>query len=65
MPKIKTHSGTKKRVKLSKSGKVFRRHAGGGHFLQKKSASAKRGLAGNEEVTGRKSQKNLKRKLGA
>jgi len=26
MPKIKTHSGAKKRFKLSKSGKVIRAH---------------------------------------
>ena len=27
MPKIKTHSGAKKRFKLSKNGKVLRGHA--------------------------------------
>ena len=27
MPKIKTHSGAKKRFKLSKNGKVIRAHA--------------------------------------
>ena len=27
MPKIKTHSGAKKRFKLSKGGKVIRAHA--------------------------------------
>ena len=37
MPKIKTHSGAKKRFKLSKTGKPMRGHAGrhpaGGHSL--------------------------------
>lgn len=63
MPKLKTHSGTKKRLKLSKTGKVLRRHATGGHFLQKKSAARKRKFAGVEVLTGRQA-KNIKRKLG-
>ena len=37
MPKIKTHSGAKKRFKLSKSGKVIRGHAFKSHILNKKS----------------------------
>jgi large subunit ribosomal protein L35 len=63
MPKLKTHSGTKKRVKLTKSGKVVRRHATIGHNLQKKSASRKRGFAGTEELSGAQA-KNMRRKLG-
>lgn len=64
MPKLKTHSGTKKRIKLSKTGKVLRRHSAINHFLQKKSASRKRSLAKPEEIKG-KARKNIKRKLGA
>jgi large subunit ribosomal protein L35 len=63
MPKLKTHSGTKKRIKLTKSGKLLRRHSAINHFLQKKSASRKRSLAKPEEIKG-KARKNLKRKLG-
>ncbi len=63
MPKLKTHSGTKDRVRITKNGKVMRRHTAVNHFLKKKSASTKRTFAGVEEVTG-KSAKNLKRKLG-
>ena len=33
MPKIKTHSGAKKRFKLSKNGKVIRAHANKSHIL--------------------------------
>ena len=33
MPKIKTHSGAKKRFKLSKNGKVIRAHANKSHLL--------------------------------
>jgi ribosomal protein L35 len=36
MPKLKTHSGTKKRLTITKTGKVIRRHASGNHFLEKK-----------------------------
>jgi large subunit ribosomal protein L35 len=63
MPKLKTHSGTKKRIKLTKSGKLLRRHSAINHFLHKKSASRKRSLAKPEEIKG-KARKNLKRKLG-
>ncbi len=63
MPKLKTHSGTKDRIKISKTGKVLRRHTAINHFLKKKSASTKRTFAGTQTVTG-KAVKNLKRKLG-
>ena len=63
MPKLKTHSGTKDRVKISKTGKVLKRHTAVNHFLQKKSASDKRTFAGMEVASG-KPAKNLKRKLG-
>jgi large subunit ribosomal protein L35 len=63
VPKLKTHSGTKKRLRLTKNGKVIRRHASGNHFLEKKSASRKRGFAGTETLTG-KQVKNVRRNLG-
>lgn len=63
MPKLKTHSGTKKRLTLTKRGKLMRRHATGGHFLEKKSAARKRNFSGMERLTG-KSVKNIRRKLG-
>lgn len=63
MPKLKTHSGTKDRIKITKNGKVLRRHASGNHLLQHKSAARKRKFAGLEEMTG-KSARNLKKKLG-
>lgn len=44
MPKIKTHSGAKKRFKLSKNGKVIRAHANKSHILNKKTRKRKRGL---------------------
>ena len=44
MPKIKTHSGAKKRFKLSKNGKVIRAHANKSHILNKKTTKRKRNL---------------------
>lgn len=64
MPKLKTHSGTKDRIKVTKTGKLMRRHSMRSHFLQKKSASRKRKLDGVEPISG-KMKKNLKLKLGA
>ena len=64
MPKLKTHSGTKDRIKITKTGKVMRRTAGGNHLLQHKSASRKRTFAGLHTITGR-TAKNMKLKLGA
>ena len=47
MPKIKTHSGAKKRFKISKNGKVMRAHANKRHILNKKTTKRKRGLRKN------------------
>ncbi len=44
MPKIKTHSGAKKRFKLTKSGQVKRAHAFKSHILNKKTSKRKRNL---------------------
>mgnify|MGYP000916683058 CR=1 FL=1 len=63
MPKLKSHSGTKDRIRVTKNGKVLRRHSMASHFLQKKSASRKRKLAGVEGVEG-EAKKNLKKMLG-
>jgi len=53
MPKIKTHSGAKKRFRLTKSGKVKRACAYKNHILNKKSTKRKRGLrkGGYADVT--------------
>lgn len=44
MPKMKTHSGAKKRFKLTGSGKVRGRHAYSSHILEKKSPKRKRAI---------------------
>ena len=64
MPKLKTHSGTKDRFKITKNGKVLRRRAGVGHNLSKKSANRKRNFAGVEAVTSTGFTKSIKKLLG-
>lgn len=44
MPKLKTHSGAKKRFNLTKNGKVKRAKAYKRHILNKKSTKRKRSL---------------------
>jgi len=44
MPKMKTNCGTKKRFKLTGSGKIKRKHAFKSHILTKKSKKRKRNL---------------------
>ena len=44
MPKMKSHSGAKKRFKLTGKGKVKARHAMTSHILGKKTAKRKRHL---------------------
>ena len=41
MPKMKTHRGTKKRVKVTGTGKIVLRHSGKSHILTKKSKKRK------------------------
>ena len=42
MPKMKTHSGAKKRFRVTPKGKVLGRHAMTSHILEKKSPKRKR-----------------------
>ena len=61
MPKIKTHSGAKKRFKISKNGKPMRAHAYKSHILNKKSTKRKRNLRKTAvaDVTNQKQCKRL------
>ena len=60
MPKIKTHSGAKKRFKTTKNGKVKRSHAYTSHILTKKSTKRKRNLR-KTAVADESNQKQLQR----
>jgi large subunit ribosomal protein L35 len=45
MPKQKTHSGAKKRFRVTRTGKVIRQRVGLNHILEKKSSRRKRRLS--------------------
>ena len=45
MPKMKTHSGSKKRFKITAGGKVKGRHAYSSHILEKKSPKKKTAMS--------------------
>lgn len=62
MPKQKSHSGTKKRFRVTRTGKVMMHQKNRAHLLGKKSGSRKRRLAGEKELTG-KPARNVKRLL--
>ena len=50
MPKQKTHSGAKKRFKVTGSGKIMREHAGKRHLLERKPSRLTRRLSGTAEL---------------
>ena len=50
MPKMKTHSGAKKRYKITGSGKILREKAGKRHNLEKKPSKVTRRMTGTVEV---------------
>lgn len=64
MPKLKTHKGTAKRVRITKTGKVIRGRAFGNHILSKKSKARKRNMKTPAEING-KIKKNVKTAIGA
>ena len=51
MPKMKTHSGAKKRFRRTGRGKLRARHAMTSHNLGKKARRRKRRLAGPVEIS--------------
>ncbi len=51
MPKMKTHSGAKKRFKFTGSGKIKRFKARTSHLMRKKSTKAKRHLRGSTTIS--------------
>ena len=63
MPKQKTHSGAKKRIKVTGSGKLLREHAGKRHMLERKSSKLTRRLTGTTEVA-QSDAKKMKKLLG-
>jgi large subunit ribosomal protein L35 len=64
MPKMKTHSGAKKRFRLTAKGKVRGRHAFSTHILEKKSPKRKRQHGRPAVITGNDA-KRVRKLLGA
>jgi large subunit ribosomal protein L35 len=64
MPKMKTHSGAKKRFKVTAKGKVRGRHAFSSHILEKKSPKKKRKLTKRMVVSDHDAPR-VKKMLGA
>ncbi len=63
MPKMKTHSGAKKRFKKTGSGKLRGRHGMTSHILEKKSARRKRKLS-RPVVVAKSEEKRVRGMLG-
>jgi large subunit ribosomal protein L35 len=51
MPKMKTHSGAKKRFRKTAKGKLRGRRANSSHILEKKSPARKRRMARPSEIS--------------
>ena len=63
MPKMKTDSGAKKRIKVTGSGKLRRGKAFRGHLMEKKSSVRARRL-GRETDLSKAMEKKTKRLMG-
>lgn len=64
MPKMKTHSGAKKRFRLTGSGKVMHRQAGKMHLNEHKPTTRTRRLDG-DQVVAKGDAKKARKLLGA
>lgn len=63
MPKNKTHSGAKKRFKVTGSGKIKRQQANRRHYLEHKSSRLTRRLA-SDQILAKADEKRVKKMLG-
>ena len=63
MPKMKTHSGAKKRFRITGKGKVMREQTNGRHLMEHKSSKKTRSIANDLEVS-KPDSKKVKKLLG-
>ena len=63
MPKNKTHSGAKKRFRVTGTGTIMREQAGGRHRLEVKSSKEMRSISGDVQLSAPDTKK-VKRLLG-
>jgi large subunit ribosomal protein L35 len=64
VPKMKTHSGAKKRIKVTGSGKLMRRQVGRGHYRLAKGKDTFRRRKGEVELAPGDA-KVIKKQLGS
>ena len=63
MPKMKSHTGIGKRVKVTGTGRIFKQPAGMRHNLESKPSTRTRRLSGTTEVA-KADVKRVKKLLG-
>lgn len=63
MPKNKTHKGLKKRVKVTATGKIKRKHSFGSHLMSTKNAKRRRRIGSSTIISG-KIAKTIMESLG-
>ena len=63
MPKLKTRKGLRDRVRVTRTGKLVRRHAWKSHLLEHKSPKRKRAFGRDEKIT-TADAKQVRRSLG-
>lgn len=63
MPKLKTHKGTAKRIRVTKSGKLLRENASTHHKLLTQTKRGKRAKAADSSVHGSQ-KKDIRKVLG-
>ncbi|KIE50072.1 MAG: 50S ribosomal protein L35 [marine actinobacterium MedAcidi-G2B] len=63
MPKMKTHRGLAKRVKVTGTGRLRRRSPNLSHILEKKTPQRKRRLSGESDIA-KADEKSIRTRLG-
>jgi large subunit ribosomal protein L35 len=63
MPKMKTHRGLAKRVKVTGTGRLRRRSPNLSHILEKKTPQRKRRLSGERDIA-KADEKSIRTRLG-
>ncbi len=63
MPKLKTRKGLRDRIRVTRNGKLIRKHAWKSHLLEHKSAKRKRAFRSDQPVAAA-DRKQVRRSLG-
>jgi large subunit ribosomal protein L35 len=63
VPKLKTRKGLSKRIRVTRTGKLMRKHAWKSHLMEHKSPKRKQDFRGAEQIAP-SDAKNVRRGLG-